>query len=230
MSSDIIVEVVRVFTDEAGGYGNPVGVIFDEDLKIADTVRQRIATELGFSETVFVDSVTEPAVSVFDTTHQVKFAGHALVGAAWLITGRLEKPTESIRCSDMDIVTWQDGPVRWIRAAMSLTPGWNHDELESPEQVEAITDKEAATKEHVFVWAWQDRDGGQIRARTFLPDWEILEDQGNGSGSMQRAVSLNQELVIHHGVGSVIYARPASNDQAEIGGRVVLDPPLTIII
>jgi predicted PhzF superfamily epimerase YddE/YHI9 len=47
------VTVLRVFTDTDGNYGNPVGVV---DAKQVDPVdRQQLATELGYSETVFVD-------------------------------------------------------------------------------------------------------------------------------------------------------------------------------
>lgn len=230
MSTEISVEVVRVFTNKLGEYGNPVGVVFDKKKLVTTEDRQRVATTLGFSETVFVNSLEDPDVSVFDTTHEVKFAGHALVGAAWLIATKREQPTESIHCSGINIGTWQEGPMQWVRAPLSLTPPWNHEHLTSPEAVEAINDQEAATKEHVFVWAWADEEGGIVRARTFLPDWDILEDQGNGSGSMQRAVALNRSLEIHHGVGSVIYARPALNDQAEVGGRTYLDKPRSIAL
>jgi predicted PhzF superfamily epimerase YddE/YHI9 len=61
-----------------------------------------------------------------------------------------------------------------------------------------------------------------IRARTFAADWGIPEDEANGSGAMRLASTLGKTLEIHHGKGSVIYARRANERFAEVGGRVVL--------
>ena len=49
----IEVTVLRVFTDANGRFGNPLGVV--DDSRRAAGERQRIATELGYSETVFVE-------------------------------------------------------------------------------------------------------------------------------------------------------------------------------
>lgn len=230
MTKEVTVEVVRVFTDEAGEYGNPVGVVLDMEQRLTKQDRQHVATVLGYSETVFMNSIEQPDVNIFDTLHEVQFAGHALVGAAWLISVIGNKPTDVIRCGNIDIATWQAGPMRWIRAAIALTPPWNHEQLASPALVDAITDDEATTMEHTFVWAWQDEERGKVRARTFLPDWGILEDQGNSSGSMQRAASVGKEIEITHGIGSIIHARPAQNDQAEVGGRVQRDSAIIVTI
>ena len=47
------VAVLRVFTDSAGNLGNPLGVVDAATVPPAD--RQRIATGLGYSETIFID-------------------------------------------------------------------------------------------------------------------------------------------------------------------------------
>ena len=49
----IDVTVLRVFTDADGKFGNPLGVVDASTVDPAD--RQRIATELGYSETIFID-------------------------------------------------------------------------------------------------------------------------------------------------------------------------------
>ncbi len=49
----IDVTVLRVFTDSDGKYGNPLGVV--DNSTVAPGDRQRIAAELGYSETVFID-------------------------------------------------------------------------------------------------------------------------------------------------------------------------------
>lgn len=229
MTKHVLVEIVRVFSDEHAEFGNPLGIVNDLEQHLSSAERQRIATTLGFSETVFINSLAQPDISIFDTIHPVKFAGHAVVGAAWYLTS-LESghQIDKIGCGDLDIRVWREESVQWIEAPMSVTPPWNHEQLASPDLVDAITPEEAATKQHVFTWAWQDEDRGLVRARTFLPDWDILEDQGNGSGSMQRAVSLNRDLVISHGLGSIIYVRVGQEGFGQLGGRVTGDGSRTI--
>ena len=46
--------VLRVFADEAGEWGNPLGVFLD-GAEVPVERRQEVAADLGFSETVFVD-------------------------------------------------------------------------------------------------------------------------------------------------------------------------------
>ena len=77
--------VVRVFTVGEEG-GNPLGVIPDSTgLSAVDM--QRIAAELGFSETVFVDwpEGGYPALRIFTPAVEMPFAGHPLVGTAWVL-------------------------------------------------------------------------------------------------------------------------------------------------
>ena len=47
------VTVLRVFTNADGEHGNPLGVV-DASL-VAPADRQRVAAELGYSETIFID-------------------------------------------------------------------------------------------------------------------------------------------------------------------------------
>src|SRR5215218_8743238 len=55
----IDVTVLRVFTDAEGKFGNPLGVV--DARTVAPAERQRIATALGYSETIFVDLPTAGA-------------------------------------------------------------------------------------------------------------------------------------------------------------------------
>lgn len=57
MSTSHSVDVVTVFTDESGGHGNPLGIIRSSERTRG--AEQRIATSLGFSETVFLDELIE---------------------------------------------------------------------------------------------------------------------------------------------------------------------------
>lgn len=72
-----------------------------------------------------------------------------------------------------------------------------------------------------MAWAWIYEAKGLIRARTFADDWDIPEAQGNGSDAMVLAAQLKRDIEIKHGEGSVIFAKPAPNECADIGGRVV---------
>src|SRR3954451_24976041 len=84
------VTVLRVFTNAKGDYGNPLGVV-DASL-VAPADRQRIATELGYSETVFVDLPSPNAktttVHIFTPAVELPFAGHPTVGASWWLKER----------------------------------------------------------------------------------------------------------------------------------------------
>ena len=50
---DVLVRVLRVFTDDGGRQGNALGVI--DGALVGQDDRQRVAHELGFSETIFID-------------------------------------------------------------------------------------------------------------------------------------------------------------------------------
>lgn len=81
----IDVTVLRVFTDPDGKYGNPLGVVDNSTVTPAD--RQRIATELGYSETVFIDlpqpGANSAGAHIFTPVAELPFAGHPTVGASW---------------------------------------------------------------------------------------------------------------------------------------------------
>ena len=86
----IDVTVLRVFTDQDGSFGNPLGVV--DASQAEPSQRQRIATELGYSETVFID-VPEPGAStaharIYTPATELPFAGHPTVGASWWLRDR----------------------------------------------------------------------------------------------------------------------------------------------
>lgn len=79
------VTVLRVFTDSDGNFGNPLGVVDARHVEPAH--RQRLATQLGYSETVFVDLPAPGSASAHATIYtprtELPFAGHPTVGATW---------------------------------------------------------------------------------------------------------------------------------------------------
>ena len=77
----IDVTVLRVFTDRDGKFGNPLGVVEANTVDPSD--HQRIANQLGYSETIFID-VPEPGVStaharIYTPATELPFAGHPAV-------------------------------------------------------------------------------------------------------------------------------------------------------
>src|SRR4051794_26503327 len=80
-------EVLRLaaFTDRPEG-GNPAGVVLDAS-ELSEEEMQRIAAEVGYSETAFVTATDGDALEVryYSPLAEVPFCGHATIatGAAW---------------------------------------------------------------------------------------------------------------------------------------------------
>lgn len=211
-------------------YGNLASIILDEDKKISTALRQTITKKLGHDESVFINDVSKGEVSIFSPKREVKFAGHAMVGAAWFLNRSKNNPIKKIHCLGGTIKVWQEKDITWVRANLNMMPDWNFKQLESAEAVERISHSESAEMAHTFVWACINKSRGIIRARTFAPDWGIPESQGNGSGSMLLASMLKQKLEIKHGDGSVIFANSFNIGQADLGGKVIAEPAQKIIL
>lgn len=83
--------IVDVFAERRNG-GNPLAVVVGTD-PIPDATMQRIATETDYSETTFVTAVPEAnggyAVRIFTPAREIDFAGHPLLGTAWVIRQQL---------------------------------------------------------------------------------------------------------------------------------------------
>lgn len=108
------VHVLRVFTRGDDG-GNHLGVV--NDMTGLDTTgMQEIATELGFSETIYVDWMEggTPAVRIFTPAMELPFAGHPLVGAAWTLSSIGPDSVSSMTCGVGEIRYRTDGDVTWV--------------------------------------------------------------------------------------------------------------------
>ncbi len=216
--------VLRVFADEKGSFGNPVGIIVDEGQGLSTDVRQQVAIALGYSESIFINDVQARSISIFTPQNEIAFAGHAAVGAAWLLRGLIGGTVDTLHGRDGRIETWTTDDVTWVRSELRTTPPWWHERLESAEAIESLHGPQDVSQEHTQLWAWTDKSAGQLRARTFAAAWGIPEDEANGSGCMRLAAALGLSLRIVHGKGSVIYAKPGKPGWADVGGRVVEDP------
>lgn len=223
MNTTVEVNILRAFVDEEGRYGNPTGIILDEEHKLTTEVRQRIATRLHFTDTVFVNDLDNVNVSFFNPEQETKFAGDALISTAYFVKHVLGEESDLITCKGGQVKTWDAEGLTWIEASLEGTPPWNHKQLDSAQAVDDITVEEAKKFEHTMVWAWADEERVLIRSRTFLPDWGTLEDQGNGSGAMQLAKMLGRKIEIRQGRGSIIYGNTAGDNTSQVGGRVRVD-------
>jgi predicted PhzF superfamily epimerase YddE/YHI9 len=220
MFTKVKVNILRAFVDEKGKYGNPTGIVIDEKQKLSSIERQKIATKLHFTDTIFINNLKTVKISFFNPQQETKFAGDALINTSYFIKHVLGKNINFILCKGGQVKTWEENKLIWIEASLEGTPPWNHKKLANVSAVENITKEEALKFEHTMVWAWIDEKKGLIRSRTFLPDWGTLEDQGNGSGSMQLAKIIGKKIEIHQGVGSIIYSNPSGKNSANVGGRV----------
>jgi predicted PhzF superfamily epimerase YddE/YHI9 len=209
--------VLRVFAGPDGRGGNPLGVFLDGG-RIPEAGRQAVATELGYSETVFVDDAAEGAIRIFTPGRELPFAGHPTVGTAWLFheTGA---PATTLRPPAGDVPFRIDGERTWIRARAE----WVH-----PIRIERLAtaaDVEAQPLQRLgdpgrYVWAWIDESAGVLRSRYFATDVGIVEDEATGAAAVVMGSRLGRPLTIRQGVGSEIPVRPQPDGTIEIGGRV----------
>lgn len=213
--------ILNVFSNDQENFGNPVGIIVDIGNKISKKDRQRIARHSGFSEVVFVNDVASKNISIYSPQREVPFAGHAAVGTAYFLSHEYNMEVTELKGIGGKILTWQEDDFVWVKCSLDILPTWNYEQLKSSQEIEELTPAQMINKEHTVIWAWIDKNKRIVRARTFARDWGIIEDEANGSGSMKLAVTLDRELIIHHGQGSVIHARPSSTPSyAEVGGLV----------
>jgi predicted PhzF superfamily epimerase YddE/YHI9 len=218
------VRVVRVFTNAEGKYGNPLGVIEDGPSVPEPERRQAMATELGFSESIFIDNPDDAVIRIYSGKREVPFAGHAAVGAAWLL-GRITGTVPAkLRTAAGDAKTWEKDGATWVRSSLSTTPAWWHERLRTPAEVEALTGPLDPSQDMTQLWAWEDEAAGIMRVRTFAARAGIPEDEACGSGAMRMAAALGRPLTLHHGHGSVILANPGPPGYADVGGYVAEDP------
>jgi predicted PhzF superfamily epimerase YddE/YHI9 len=222
------VTVLRVFTDGCGNYGNPLGVV-DADL-VQPTDRQRIATELGYSETIFVN-LPEPGMStatanIFTPATELPFAGHPAVGASWWLMQR-GTPVKTLRVPagvvQVEYDQLPDGDFTVISARAEWAPDFSVYDLGSVEDVlNADPDDYGDDVEH-YLWAWIDESEGSIRSRLFASHLGILEDEATGAGAVRMTEYLSRDLAITQGKGSELRTHWSADGWVKVAGRVVDD-------
>jgi predicted PhzF superfamily epimerase YddE/YHI9 len=207
--------VLRVFTDREGRFGNPLGVVRDGGSVPADE-RQPLATELGYSETVFVDDAERGEIQIFTPAAEIPFAGHPTVGTGWLLG------VEVLRVPAGEVRVRRDGDVTWVAARPEWAPEFDSVRLGSPADVTTLSAPPPGFHDPA-VWAFEDEDRGLVRSRVFPVSLGIEEDEATGAAAVRLGALLGRELTIRQGRGSILHVRPLTDGFVEVGGRVVVD-------
>jgi predicted PhzF superfamily epimerase YddE/YHI9 len=208
------VEVLRVFTGPGGAGGNLLGVVRD-GASVPPERRRHLAAELGYSETVFVDDPVRGHVRIFTPSVELPFAGHPLVGVAWLLGVDVLRPPAG------EVPAWRDDDGRvWIRGRAEWAPGRLTEQYDSPAAVDALPAPPPG-EGWLYAWAWSDEPAGRVRARGFPRRGDsIVEDEATGAAATVLTARLGRPLTIHQGAASLIHTRPAPSGTVAIGGHV----------
>jgi predicted PhzF superfamily epimerase YddE/YHI9 len=213
--------VLRVFVNEDGEWGNPLGVFLDGGA-VPESARQRVAAELGYSETVFVEDRAGGRLRIFTPGLELPFAGHPTVGAAWLLAAE-GTPVEELATQAGPVGVRVEGSGRThVAARPEWSPALEYVELPSPAEVRAL-DGPPGGAPAAYVWSWIDPDAGTIRARCFIREAGIDEDEATGSAAIVLCSRLERPVTIHQGQGSVLEVEPLGDGRVEVGGEVRLD-------
>jgi predicted PhzF superfamily epimerase YddE/YHI9 len=210
--------VLRVFVNEDGTWGNRLGVFLDGE-QVPEDRRQGTAAHLGFSETVFIDDREEGRLRIYTPSVELPFAGHPSLGAAWLLS-REGVPLRTLRLPAGEVGVRQAGKTTFITAKPEWALPFEYWQMDSPTEVEEL---DASTlSNNTYVWSWLNEATRTVRARSFVPEAGIAEDEATGSAALALCAQLNGPVTIHQGHGSVLLCRP-HNGQVEVGGSVVID-------
>jgi trans-2,3-dihydro-3-hydroxyanthranilate isomerase len=203
--------VLRVFTRGDDG-GNHLGVVVDA-IDLSAERMQAIATDLGFSETVFIDwtdTTDHPKVRIFTPAEELPFAGHPLVGASWVLSMLGPRPTYGIHTGVGPVEFAVDGDVVTVSCDVAVTD--LEDDVAAvavaaglPEPVSTM--RLGLPKEYLIAeyGSFDDiaglapdmdaltgrfgllayaRDGDRVKARFFAPGTAVPEDPATGSAAI----------------------------------------------
>ncbi|MFG2141404.1 PhzF family phenazine biosynthesis protein [Streptomyces sp. NPDC048650] len=213
--------VLRVFCGSGGRGGNLLGVVLDGAACPAPADRQALAVELGFSETVFIDDETRGTVDIHTPGGRLPFAGHPLVGVAWLLR-HLGRPVGTLRPPAGEVPVVRDAEFTWVRGRPEWATGRRTEEYATPAEVDALPAPPPG-EGWLYAWAWQDRAAGVVRARAFpRRAGGVIEDEATGAAALTLTHELGRALDIRQGAGSQILTRPRPDGAVDIGGRVAL--------
>jgi predicted PhzF superfamily epimerase YddE/YHI9 len=214
-----VLHVLRVFVGDGGVGGNPLGVFLD-GREVPEGERQGVAADLGFSETVFVEDPDRGKLRIFTPKEELPFAGHPLVGVAWLLASEGFE-VSALRPLAGEVPVRVEDDITFISGRPEWAPPFEHIELGSPAELDALAGPPEG-HDLAGVWAWEDEDGGSIRARMFPVRLGIDEDEATGAHAVRLAARLERKITIRQDEGSLIFAEPRPDGTVEIGGRTEL--------
>ena len=211
--------VLRVFVNDEGEWGNPLGVFLD-GTEVPEERRQGIAAELGFSETVYVEDREGGRMRIFTPAVELPFAGHPSVGTAWLLREQgHDVPALHPPAGELGVRV--EGDATFVSADPAWCPPFEYVQLPDPAAVRALDGPQY--EGDVYAWAWIDEDAGTVRARSFAGAVGIPEDEATGSAALALSTQVGRPIVVNQGRGSLLVARPLEDGRGEVGGRVTLD-------
>ncbi|MCM2391001.1 PhzF family phenazine biosynthesis protein [Streptomyces sp. CWNU-1] len=218
-----VLDVLHVFCGPDGRHGNALGVVRDPRVCPDQTSRQKLAAELGFSETVFVDDPERGVVDIYTPSVRLPFAGHPLVGVAWLLD------LEAVNPPAGEVWARNDGEFTWITARAEWVPPRLLEQYASPADVDDLPAPPPG-EGWLYAWAWEDEAAGRVRARAFPRRGDgIAEDEATGAAALLLTDRLGRALNITQGRGSQILTAPGPNGEIEVGGRVRLEAPAPML-
>ncbi|MEI6251703.1 MAG: PhzF family phenazine biosynthesis isomerase [Mycobacteriaceae bacterium] len=220
----IDVTVLRVFTDAAGNFGNPLGVV--DAAAVPAVRRQAIAAELGYSETVFIDlpadGSTTARARIFTPSTELPFAGHPTVGAAWWLSQR-GTPIHTLQVPAGIVAVRYSDDLTAVVARSEWGPEFAVHQMGSMAELEAAAPSDFPDDIEHYLWTWTDRDAGHLRSRMFAVNLGVPEDEATGSAAVRISDYLSRDLTITQGKGSQIFTTWSPEGWVEVSGRVVND-------
>jgi PhzF family phenazine biosynthesis protein len=163
MASSTLYRIAAFTRDPAGG--NPAGVWVGAELPDPDTM-QRIAAEVGFSETAFVAPETGPerTVRYFSPEAEVSFCGHATIATGVVLGERDGDGTYRLSTSVGEVpVTARTREGHREASLTSVTP-----------QHAAASDALIDETLRALDWAREDLDPSIPPARAYAGAWHLV--------------------------------------------------------
>lgn len=226
----IDVTVVRVFTDAAGNFGNPLGIIDAAAIQPQD--RPRLAAQLGYSETIFVtmppDGAATAQARIYTPNGELGFAGHPSVGVSWWLRD-IGRPIRTLQLPAGLVQVHYQGELTAISARSEWAPEFAIHEVASLDELLAATPVDFPDTVAHYLWAWTDQSRGSVRARMFAPLLGVPEDEATGSAAVRLTDCLSRDLTITQGTGSVIETTWSADGWVRVAGRVVSQGAMTVV-
>ena len=198
MSVDVT--VLRVFPDPAGNFGNPLGVV--DAATVDPEQHQRLATQLGYSETIFVDLPT--------------------VGASWWLHD-IGTPISTLRVPAGVVQVSYDDDLTFVSARSEWAPDFAVHDLASLEDLGAADPSDFPDDAAHYLWAWIDESADSLRSRLFVANLAVPEDEATGAAAVRITDYLSRDLSITQGKGSMIGTVWDPQGWVQIAGRVIND-------